>query len=315
MRHSTLALLFFGVACSLSVPAEGGDNKTSKDKQSSEMKLCIGPGRARRVVAGSCGPNAMGVPLTGIKITSQADAEKLLAQLAPQTGRRGPSGPQGIAGPPGPAGPAGPMGPAGPAGPMGPQGPMGPTGATGATGAAGAAGPMGPAGPQGPAGPEGPMGPPGPAGLSSQGASVVDANGVVLGTMLDGYNGWVMRQVGDDRLLLQTTAAGLPSAMISFLHTSDDCSGPRYLNNANGAGLLFYAQVSGSQVAFTRLVDPGYAVALVPRSIEAMMPGQDLNAPGQCVPQPGSDSPQSMGLAVIVSDPELGAAVAPFRVQ
>ena len=133
--------------------------------------------------------------------------------------------------------------------------------------------------------------------------------------MLDGYNGWVMRQVGSDRLMLQATAVGMPSAMISFLHTSDDCSGARYLNNQNGAGLLFFAQASGAQLTFTRLVDPAWTVALVPHSIEVMQPGQDLNAPGQCISQPDATSAQSMGLAVVVSDPELASAVAPFHVQ
>lgn len=137
----------------------------------------------------------------------------------------------------------------------------------------------------------------------------------MVGTILDGYNGWVLRQVGSDRLLLQVTGQGLPATMISFLHTSDDCSGPRYINNMNGAGLLFLAQASGSQVVYSRLVDPSYTVALVPRSIEAMMPGQDLNTPGQCVPQPQSDSAQSMGLAVIALDPAIGALVGPFRVE
>ena len=264
----------------MSVPTEAADKKPGKvDHKSSEMHLCLGKGQVRRIVVGSCGPNSIAVPIAGTLRT---------------TGARGPAGPRGS------VGPAGARGAAGPTGSVGPQGPAGPAGATG------------PAGPQGP---EGPAGPAGPAGLGSQGPAVVDANGVVVGTMLDGYNGWVMRQVGSDRLLLQVTGQGLPAPMISFLHTTDDCSGPRYVNNMNGAGLLYLAQASGSQLVYSRLIDPSYSVALVPRSIEAMMPGQDVNAPGQCVPQPQSDSPQSMGLAVVASDPAIGALVAPFRVE
>lgn len=144
---------------------------------------------------------------------------------------------------------------------------------------------------------------------------MVDANGAPVGTLLDGYNGGVMRQVGPDRVYFQAAAAGLPVPTVNFLHTSPDCSGPRYLPNQNGAGLLFYAQVSGSQLVYTRLVDPGYNVALVAKSIEAMTPGGDFTAPGTCYPQPDSESQQSMGVAVIANDPSVGALVAPFRVE
>lgn len=195
---------------------------------------------------------------------------------------------------------------------MGPQGPQGPHGLQGATGAQGPAGPRGETGPAGQQGPQGPQGPAGPAG---QAVNVVDVNGVALGTLIDGFNGVVMRQVGPDKVVFATSAVGVTAPSITFLHTSDDCSGPRYLPNQNGAGLLFYAQVSGAQLTYSRLVDPNYSVQLVARSIEAMNPGQDLTQPGMCYPQPDANSPQSMGVAVIANDPALGAVVAPFHVE
>lgn len=144
---------------------------------------------------------------------------------------------------------------------------------------------------------------------------LVDANRAPVGALLDGYNGGVMRQVGPDRVYFQATAAGIPVPTVQFLHTTPNCSGPRYLNNQNGAGLLFFAHVNGSQLAYTRLVDPGYNVALVAKSIEVVAPGQDFTAPGTCYPQPDSESQQSMGVAVIANDPSLGALVAPFHIE
>lgn len=144
---------------------------------------------------------------------------------------------------------------------------------------------------------------------------LVDANGLPVGTLLDGYNGGVMRQVGADRVYFQATAAGIPAPTVQFLHTTTDCSGQRYLNNQNSAGLLYFAQASGAHLAYTRLVDPGYGVGLVAKSIEVVAPGQNMTAPGECYPQLENEVQQSMGVAVIANDPSLGALVPPFRIQ
>lgn len=87
------------------------------------------------------------------------------------------------------------------------------------------------------------------------------------------------------------------------------------MNNQNGAGLVFFAQVHGSQLAYTRLVDPGYTVGLVAKSIEVVAPSQDMTAPGTCYQQPENEAAQSMGVAVIANDPTVGSLVAPFRIQ
>ena len=130
---------------------------------------------------------------------------------------------------------------------------------------------------------------------------------------MDGYNGLVLRQVGRDKLLISVTANAVVESTVRFVHTTTDCSGPRYIPNMNGAGLLPLAQVAGSQLAFTRLVDPGYAVAVTARSVETMRPGQDLTTPGPCTTLRAYV--QSMGEAVIVSDPALTSLVPPFRVE
>ncbi|MGE3508246.1 MAG: hypothetical protein AB7N65_05125 [Vicinamibacterales bacterium] len=144
---------------------------------------------------------------------------------------------------------------------------------------------------------------------------MVDATGAPVGSLLDAYNGFVLRQVGTDRLMLQVTAAGVMPASISFLHTSPDCTGIRYVNNQNGSGLTWYAQAVGSQLVYTRLVDPTFTVAVQPRAIEMMAPNQDLMLPGRCIPLPESTPPQSMGEAVIAVDGGLASLVPPLHVE
>ena len=73
----------------------------------------------------------------------------------------------------GPPGPPGPQGPAGPAGPAGPRGDRGPRGLTGPQGAAGPPGAVGPQGPQG------------PAGVDAFNPVIVDADGSVVGPVID----------------------------------------------------------------------------------------------------------------------------------
>jgi hypothetical protein len=255
MRHSPAAFLCLGAVCALSLSIEATGRYQARNRHT-VVNVCVEPGRAVRVVAGPCGPNAIGAPLTTL-VTFPDDP--------PSTpGPSGPAGAQGLQGPPGPPGPQG---------PQGFQGLQGPRGTT---------------------------------------TAVVDAAGNLVGDLVDPYNGFVMRQIGADRLLLQVTGHGVPAATVNFLHTSPDCTGTRYVNNQNGAGLLFYAQAVRSQVVYTRLVDPSFSIALQPRAVEIMSPGQDLNTPGTCIVQEAGT--QSMGEAVIVSDDRLGAIVGPLRV-
>ena len=185
-------------------------------------------------------------------------------------GAVGPQGPAGVAGPQGPVGPTGAtgasgakgdtgatgaQGPAGPVGPIGAQGPKGDTGAQGAqgsagpTGATGAQGPKGDrgdqgpqgatgaAGPQGVAGAQGPMGPPGGPALS-----LLDANGVVAGSLYGGGSAWgqgqFMARIGAERIIIpfgwmnaDQTGPELDLGTLGMLaYESSDCTGTPYLS-------------------------------------------------------------------------------------
>lgn len=336
----------FVASCSLvSVPAHADDRGHQGPRLGSlptkPLTICVNQGGELKAVFGSCGPNSMALSL------GSGSTTPTVAGAAGSTGPQGPAGPAGPvgatgpAGPQGPAGPAGPVGPAGAAGPVGaagaagqvgPMGPQGlqglpgvagPQGATGAPGAPGAqgpqgvAGPQGPAGAQGPAGPagaQGPQGPQGPMGPSGAGMVIADANGIALGKVVDALNGLVIRQVGNDKLLVQANANGITQSSISFAHTTPDCSGTRYVANMNGAGLVFYGMVSGTSIVYTRLIDPAYTVSLPTLSVEIFDAGQSITAPGYCSPMPNPYN-QSMGQAVILNDAELGSMVGPFHIE
>jgi hypothetical protein len=166
------------------------------------------------------------------------------------TGSPGPVGPPGIAGPPGLSGGAGargltgPRGPTGPAGPVGPPGPAGAAGPRGPFGNAGPAGTQGPTGQSGPAGPPGPAGMPGPEGTSAPGHKLVllDAKGKFVAVSNVGYflkvNGTVVGARFTRSGFIQT-----PVTQLSFLHSTTDCSGPRYsqmLVNEFVSGLMVW---------------------------------------------------------------------------
>jgi hypothetical protein len=162
------------------------------------------------------------------------------AAPAGPAGSAGPAGPPGIAGPPGPTGPAGPRGATGPAGPKGPAGATGPTGAAGSAGPpgpvgiAGSPGIPGPAGPSGPAGPPGSQGIQGPKGTAAPGHKLVllDANGKFVAVFDVGY----FLKVNGLQVSAQFTPNGFAQPDITqmfMLHTSTDCSGPRYWANSS----------------------------------------------------------------------------------
>jgi hypothetical protein len=140
---------------------------------------------------------------------------------------------------------------------------------------------------------------------------VVDATGARLGTLLDGFNGFVFRQVGPDRLFIQTSANGVTQSAVLIYHTTTDCSGARYLANQNGAGYFLWGFVSGVQVAYTRFVDPSTTTTMAVRSVERFTVGQDLTTPGTCGAASGN---RSIGPVIIVSDPGLVVA-GPLRVE
>ncbi len=46
--------------------------------------------------------------------------------------------------------------------------------------------------------------------------------------VLDFPSGLVLRQIGQDRVMVQLSVNGFTQSAISFMHASDDCSGRRF---------------------------------------------------------------------------------------
>ena len=229
-----------------------------------------------RFVVGKCGKNETAVSIRGP-----------LGARGPAGSAR-PAGSRGVAGPSGPAGPKGAPGSPGAAGPQGVAGPQGATGAQGAVGPQGPAGPQGPLGPAGlpgPAGAQGIQGPPGPAGSGEGGGGsslrrLVDANGLEVGA-LELSLGQVTRRLGDVIVTLPVTPQGFLESDVVFLHTSDDCSGPRYLPN-NVGGFTHAGWLLSGAVYFTLLADATNPLLGEPlSSFEIVRPGTEhTNEPG-----------------------------------
>jgi hypothetical protein len=141
---------------------------------------------------------------------------------------------------------------------------------------------------------------------------VVDANGADVG-VLDIASGQVTRRVGDIIATLGVTPNGFMQSDVVFLHTSDDCSGERYLPN-NPGGFTHAAWLVNGTVFFTLLADASNPLFPQPlNSFEVVTPGSDPDAPGVCTPAPMGL--QSVGRARALRDPSLNALVAPFRLE
>jgi hypothetical protein len=126
-------------------------------------------------------------------------------------------------------------------------------------------------------------------------------------------SGLVTRRLGDDTVLFYVTPRGFYQGDITFFHTTADCSGQRFLSN-NGGSLAYYGQMSGSTVFYTTFSD----ASTTPRtealnSYEVVRPGADPMAMGECTATAMGD--QAVGAATAVTDPALGAMVAPFRLR
>lgn len=171
--------------------------------------------------------------------TTTSHPAQLLISLA-SSGPAGPTGPTGATGPAGPVGPIGPAGPAGAAGGPGPAGPPGPAGTPGGPGPAGPAGtpggpgPAGPAGTPGAAGPVGPVGPVGPAGPSGGGSRVLNADGQLIGTLLEITNRSVtVMNTGGYVFSIFTNGNIVPT---QTYFSGAGCTGTPYLNDGSSVG-------------------------------------------------------------------------------
>ena len=160
-------------------------------------------------------------------------------------------------------------------------------------------------------GPAGRQGEPGPASASG-GLRVVDAAGTPVGQLIDAYNGWVVRSVGPDRVVVPTSAAGVPEGTATFYHTTTNCTGERYLFNYNGAGIVFFAQFANGHLLYTRAHDSGLGSRLM-GSVETLGVNQAITEQGEtCAPY---EYTVSVGVAVTAPAPELRTLVAPLRVE
>ena len=106
---------------------------------------------------------------------------------------------------------------------------------------------------------------------------------------------------------------GFVQSEITFYHTSNDCTGPRYLGN-NGGTFAYYGQKSAEMVFYTRLASP--TAVLMPEelnSYEVVRPGDDPAAVGACTA--ASMGLQSVGEVVTATDSALAAFTTPFRLK
>jgi hypothetical protein len=139
---------------------------------------------------------------------------------------------------------------------------------------------------------------------------VYDQAGAPVGSVDVGSNLVTLRAAGRV-FVVNATRNGFDRLPMTFLHTTADCSGDRYLPNINGAGFAPYAYVSGTSLVFTEHVDPTNAANVAILTQETLAPGQDLATPGVCEPS----WPQSAGLVTVIDDPSIAALVPPFALR
>jgi hypothetical protein len=133
------------------------------------------------------------------------------------------------------------IGPAGPTGATGAQGTQGPAGAQGAAGATGSAGVQGSTGVTGPAGAQGAQGPKGDTGPMIPGFKVVDANGALIGYLLESDYGnaggfaFAMVEIDTHFYRVPFSSGGFftddfTSATFSTFWPNSNCSGTVYMS-------------------------------------------------------------------------------------
>jgi hypothetical protein len=125
--------------------------------------------------------------------------------------------------------------------------------------------------------------------------------------------GHVLRQVGSDRVIVQASVPGFVPAPVTFYHSDAACQSERKLYNVNGGGFAFFAQVVGSSVVYTRLVDPNGLQTEYIRAVEVVGAGEPPTNVGTCTAMEYGFIP--VGPVTIVDDPALGSLTAPFSLQ
>jgi len=164
----------------------------------------------------------------------------------------------------------------------------------------------------GPQGLSGAQGVPGPAGPSGQLATVVDQNGVTVGTLTDAFNGVVTRDLGNDTVMFWVWTGGLYTSSIDFYHTKSDCSDSRYIGTS-GSGFAYSAYVRPGAFFYTTTVDPTGQLMVPIHAYEHFEPTDDATQPGTCVPFEGGMASIGPVTTVIVS--ALANLALPLRMQ
>lgn len=142
---------------------------------------------------------------------------------------------------------------------------------------------------------------------------VVDSIGQQVGYPVDPLNGMVVRKEGGDAVLFVAPQSGFQAAPIIFFHQSADCTDDRYLQITDGQGLVFFGQVHGGAVFYTKTLDPFFQVSVPIHAYEQIPAGQDATLAGVCTPWDGGNA--RLGVVTTAIDPALATLVPPFQVQ
>jgi hypothetical protein len=144
---------------------------------------------------------------------------------------------------------------------------------------------------------------------------LVDHNDQLVGAIVDSFNAYVIRKVGNDWLALFAPPSGFVEGEVTFLHKSAACDDDRLLLTSFTQGLVYPAQVHSGSIFYTKTLDPNNQIAVTVLGQERFTAGQDASAPGTCEAYPYSAFPQSVGPVVTATDSALTTFVAPFKVK
>jgi hypothetical protein len=136
-----------------------------------------------------------------------------------------------------------------------------------------------------------------------------------VGVASDPYGGLVMRRVGPDTVVFYASPNGPDANPIEFYHTTNDCSGDRYLHTGYQRGLAYFAQVHLGTIFYTKVADPMAQLQVQVGSVERFEANEDaMLGPGTCKEaEPGRV--ESAGVATASTDPVLVGLTLPLRIK
>jgi hypothetical protein len=145
------------------------------------------------------------------------------------------------------------------------------------------------------------------------GLTVVDQNDQEVGIATDPLTGLLARHVGDDLVTFYITPNGPLPGTIVFYHSTDDCSGDRYIGIPGGSGFVYSAMVHRGAIFYTK-TDPNTAPVVDLRAYEQVEESEDAIKPGVCTPFPAPVGVQ-VGVVTGVADPVLANLKLPLRIK